>query len=137
MKIKDGKAPCPCQSNTPLELCCGPIIFGKQAAPNAQAVMRARYTANVKRAYKYLADSWHPEHRPKKLNAGSKTNWLVLKVLDFVEKDDKAWVEFQAFYGHADHQHALHEKSFFVRENDQWWYVDGEILAQEHCGHGH
>ncbi|HBF07165.1 MAG TPA: hypothetical protein DHW71_02590 [Gammaproteobacteria bacterium] len=136
MKIKQGKTPCPCCSGQTLEQCCGPYIYTTAKAPDAVALMRSRYTANVKKAFKYLADTWHQDNRPAKMGAG-KANWLKLEVVDSKLEEDKAWVEFKAYYGHADHMHSFHEKSFFVRENNEWLYVDGDILEQDHCGHHH
>jgi len=137
IKIKDANSPCPCQSGAKLSNCCGVYIYTQVNAPDAVALMRSRYTANVKKAYKYLANTWHADNKPSKITMNGKTNWLGLEIVDSTLQSDKAWVEFKAFYGHQDHQHALHEKSFFVLENDQWWYVEGEIMSQVHCGHNH
>ena len=134
MKIPKGKTPCPCGSKKSLEACCGPFVFGKQKPDSPEALMRSRYTANVKKAYKYVADSWHSKSKPSKITSGGKTNWLGLEVLNSKQEDNRGWVEFKAFYGHGTHQHALHEKSFFLFEDNQWWYVDGEIIHQDHCG---
>lgn len=134
MKIKQGKAPCPCGSNKPLESCCGPLIYQAQAAGSPEALMRSRYTANVKKAFKYIASTWHPKTRPAKLMANTKIPWLRLEVLNTKTENEKAWVEFKAFYGHGNHEHGMHEKSFFLQENGSWWYVDGEIIKQDSCG---
>jgi len=96
--------------------------------------MRSRYTAYVKKAYKYISDTWHPKNRPPSLKSKNPTRWLKLEILDTKTINEKAWVEFRAFYGHQDHQHTLHEKSFFIYEG-QWWYVEGDILGQNGCGH--
>ncbi len=136
MKIKQGKSACPCGSGQNLESCCGKYIYTAEHAPTAEALMRSRYTANIKKAYKYLADTWHPDNRPDKMNGG-KANWLKLEVISSKTEEDKAWVEFKAYYGHQDHMHSFHEKSFFNLENGQWLYVDGDVLEQDHCGHQH
>lgn len=135
MKIPQGKTPCPCGTQLTFESCCGRFIFNQQKPDSVEALMRSRYSANIKKAYKYLVDSWQPAHRPKKISASSKVQWLKLEVISAQQQDNTGSVEFKAYYGHGNHQHALHEKSYFVFENTQWWYTHGDIIEQDHCGH--
>lgn len=135
MKMKNGKAPCPCGSKRTLDTCCGLYIYGNSHAPDPEALMRSRYTANVRKAFKYLAQTWHPTTRPSSLSNTGKIPWIRLEVITTKTQNTKAWVEFKAIYGHGNHEHGMHEKSEFVLEAGQWWYLDGEILSQDSCGH--
>ena len=51
------KKACPCGSGKEYAACCGPVISGKAAAPTAEALMRARYSAYVKAEIGFIADS--------------------------------------------------------------------------------
>jgi len=119
---------CPCGSEKPYDQCCGPIIAGA-AAPTAEALMRSRYSAYVKRVEDYLLATWHPETRPSELDlAADDSKWLGLAVKSHVTQDENhASVEFVARYRVAGKGHRLHEISRFVREGGRWYYRDGEL----------
>src|SRR5690606_8558790 len=53
---------CACGSGLEFDACCGPILAGAPA-PTAEALMRSRYTAYVKRNYKHLEESLSAEQR--------------------------------------------------------------------------
>lgn len=92
--------------------------------------MRSRYSAYVLELEDYLLATWHPSTRPTEpLFNGEKTQWLELKVKNHQVGDDPntATVEFVAIYKINGKAHRLHELSRFVREGDQWFYVDGEF----------
>ena len=126
-------APCPCLSGERLANCCGPLLYSSQTAVSPEALMRSRYTANARKAYKYLQQTWHPSTRPA--TRGLVRTWLGLEVLHAFTAGDQGEVEFKAWFGHNDHRHCLHERSQFVFEQERWWYVDGELLHADHCGH--
>jgi SEC-C motif-containing protein len=44
-----------------------------------------------------------------------------------LQKPDRAVVEFVARYKVGGRAHRLHEVGRFVREGEQWFYVDGDI----------
>ena len=48
---------CPCGSGKAYSECCEPIIKGKVKAPNAESVMRARYSSYVKQEIDYIINS--------------------------------------------------------------------------------
>ena len=94
--------------------------------------MRSRYTAYTLGKEDYLLETWHPSTRPKQLNLTeppmSTRNWLGLRVKQVQEDESdcqQATVEFVARYKIAGRAHRQHEKSRFVREADQWFYIDG------------
>lgn len=120
---------CPCQ-NIQYVNCCGVYHSGQKKAENAEKLMRSRYSAYVLELEDYLLKTWHDSTRPSEaLFDGQKTQWLELKVKSFTESTDQqsATVEFMAVYKINGKAHRLHEISRFVREGDQWFYVDGQF----------
>lgn len=126
---------CPCGKTSakgkPLAYadCCGHYIddWDDQPAPDAQALMRSRYTAFVREDARYLQATWHASQRPQELDFDAGTKWLGLEVKDFkATGGDRAEVEFVARYRVAGRAVRLHERSRFVREAGRWYYVDGE-----------
>jgi hypothetical protein len=54
---------CPCSSGLAYTACCGRYHQGAPA-PNAEALMRSRYTAYVMGHEDYLLANWHPPPAP-------------------------------------------------------------------------
>jgi len=94
--------------------------------------MRSRYVAYTLGREDYLLATWHPSTRPATLDMVDKieTKWLGLEVKRHeytLQEPDRAVVEFVARYKVGGRAHRLHEVSRFVREGEQWFYVDGDI----------
>jgi len=142
-KIPQPKLPCYCQSGLAYGVCCGQYIHGLARAPTAQALMRSRYSANCRKAYKYLMQTWYAQTRPAKLDTKGQVEWNGLEIIATNQDDIHAWVEFKASYMHRvahgshehSHAHIMHEKSRFILDDNQWFYIDGEILSRSACGH--
>lgn len=110
--------------------CCGRYVDAGLPAPTAEALMRSRYSAFTLGREDYLLATWHPEFRPADLNlAGDPpTKWLGLQIKRHVQADaDHAIVEFVARYKVGGRAHRLHETSRFVRMDQCWHYMDGDI----------
>lgn len=123
------RAACPCGRPLAYADCCGRYHAGA-AAPDAEALMRSRYTAYVYALEPYLLATWHSSSRPPCLDlAGdAKTQWLGLQIKRHAATGaDNAIVEFVARYKTGGRAHRLHETSRFVREEGRWYYVDGEF----------
>ncbi len=132
-------AACPCggrPAGAPYAGCCGRYIehFADTPAPDAEALMRSRYTAFVHGNAAYLQATWHTSTRPPSLILEPGVQWLGLQMRDRrVVDDTHAEVEFiarsRAGGGRAQR---LHERSRFVREQDagpwRWFYVDGTLF---------
>lgn len=121
---------CPCGSNSNYAECCARFIEGGEAAPNAEALMRSRYSAYTLLKEDYLLASWHPSTRPASLGLADEasTKWIGLEVKRHEQQDaEHAIVEFVARYKVNGRAHRLHEVSRFVREAGRWFYVDGDI----------
>lgn len=94
--------------------------------------MRSRYAAYVLGLTDYLLQTWHTSTRPASLQDEANApplKWLGLKVLHDEQIDNSnANVEFIARYKVNGKAEKLHERSRFVFEQGQWWYVDGDFL---------
>lgn len=122
---------CPCGTGRDYAACCGRYHAG-EPAPDAEALMRSRYSAFVLGDADYLRASWHPDTRPAELGldapGAAKTTWLGLSVKSHrATGSETAEVEFVARY-RIDGGSAvrMQESSRFVRIEDRWYYLDGE-----------
>jgi SEC-C motif domain protein len=134
---------CPCGSAVHFLQCCEPYLTGAASAPTAEALMRSRYTAYSKGYVDYLIATLHPKSRQKNerltlLESIQNTQWIGLTIIKTQKgqaQDKRGVVEFVALYQPAQKGllkpskvNQLHERSRFVKENGQWFYVDGDIL---------
>ncbi len=93
--------------------------------------MRSRYSAFVFADEPYLMRTWHPSCRPVDLQlraGGVGQQWLGLRIVQCTagtEEDNRGEVEFVARYKRGGRAYKIHERSRFVRENGQWFYVGG------------
>ena len=112
--------------------CCARFIenFGDTPAPDAESLMRSRYTAFVLERADYLLATWHTSRRPSGISFDPGVKWLGLEVRQHRLLDAAhAEVEFvarQKTPGSAAIR--LHERSRFVCELGRWYYVDGDHL---------
>jgi SEC-C motif domain protein len=119
---------CPCGSSQELASCCGRYIGGAELAPNAEALMRSRYTAYTLSDEVYLRATWDERTCPNEPIAHNEpTKWLGLDVKKHVAQEKEATVEFVARYKIGGKAHRLHEVSKFVRYDGKWFYVDGRF----------
>jgi len=115
-------------------MCCGRLhaehaASGKLSASTPEALMRSRYSAFVLDLRPYLLASWHVSTRPAELEPPEPgLKWLGLDVKRTAMQDaDHGTVEFVARSKLGGRAHRLHETSRFVRENGEWFYVDGDL----------
>lgn len=133
-KTRNTAEPCPCGLGTPYEDCCGRWHAAFAAgqgltAPDAERLMRSRYSAFVRGLNDYLRASWHASTRPAALEANEPgLQWLGLEVKRHQAQDaDHATVSFVARSKLGGRAHRLVETSRFVREDGAWYYVDGDL----------
>ena len=128
--------PCPCgrTSANPqgqaltFDACCGPCHAGI-AAPDAESLMRSRYSAFVYGDIPYLLATWHSSQRPVNLALEAGAKWLGLSIKQHrITGQDTAEVEFIARFRVGGKATRQHELSRFVREDGRWFYVDGDVL---------
>ncbi|MDD2546032.1 MAG: YchJ family metal-binding protein [Burkholderiaceae bacterium] len=111
--------------------CCGRYLehFDTTPAPDAESLMRSRYSAFVLERADYLRATWQAGHGPAALDFEAGARWLGLEVRSHRVLDaEHAEVEFVARYRLGGRAVRLHERSRFVREAGRWAYVDGDTL---------
>jgi SEC-C motif domain protein len=121
--------------------CCARYHRGEAEAPDAEALMRSRYSAFALREVEYLWRTLHPEHpdrsRPKEeilreLRAvASGHKYPRLHVLDRQAPDEKgtAVVLFYARIFEKGKDRSFVERSEFRHDGTGWRYLSGENLA--------
>jgi SEC-C motif-containing protein len=131
----NGAQHCPCgrvdakQRAVSYADCCGRFVdhFSDSPAPDAEHLMRSRYSAFVSERSDYLLATWHSSTRPETLDFDANSKWLGLEVREHkVTVAETAEVEFVARYRVDGRAVRLHERSRFVREDGRWFYVDGD-----------
>lgn len=124
------KDTCPCGRNAALPACCARYIGTGVPAPDAESLMRSRYTAFVRGDTAHLLATWHAGTRPASIELDDGVKWLGLDVKRHTPVDaTHAEVEFVARSRAKGRGQRLHERSRFVREDGHWFYVDGDILT--------
>ena len=126
--------PCPCGRLNPrgqplaFESCCAPYLDHGVPAPDAESLMRSRYSAFVLERAAYLLATWHATTRPSELTLDPGIKWLGLAIKAVQRIDaDHSEVAFVARSRVGGRGQRLEERSRFVREDGRWLYVDGEI----------
>jgi SEC-C motif-containing protein len=120
---------CPCGLPLPYKECCGRFIDGGETAPDAERLMRSRYTAYALGREPYLLATWHPDTRRPvgHLQGKLKPKWVGLTVLEHRQQDaDHATVAFVARYKLGGMAMNMEETSRFTRLDGRWYYLDGE-----------
>lgn len=94
--------------------------------------MRSRYSAFVMKDADYLLSTWHPSCEPQGFRhdleqSFSGTEWLGLTIFaaDEGKTPDEGYVSFVARFREHNKSGALIERSRFLKENGQWYYIDG------------
>ena len=142
MKACAPRSPCPCgrlnaagKAVLAYADCCGRWLepaTGSAVAlpPDAQSLMRSRYSAFVLEREAYLLASWAASHRPEHIAFEPGVKWLGLDVRAHQSTGDHtAVVEFVARQKPLNAAAVrLHERSRFVCEDGRWLYVDGDAL---------
>ncbi|MCW8108692.1 YchJ family metal-binding protein [Alteromonas ponticola] len=127
---------CYCSSGKKFQNCCQPILNGEQSANSAEALMRSRYTAYCTHNYFYILNTYASVKRQqlsqKELeDAAQDTIWLHLEIVSpAIGQDDQ--VEFKAWSKERNTVFLLHETSRFIKEQEQWRYLDGQL--HQDCG---
>ena len=124
---------CHCGSGIDYGQCCGPYLAGEKQPPTAEALMRSRYTAYVVEDYSYVLRTCHSSTRPDddEFDDSTPVKWTGLEIIETGaggEGDDEGTVEFIARYQGPHGILGMHEKGSFVREDGQWFYLDGVII---------
>ena len=125
---------CPCGSGIELDKCCRPVVAGTKPALTAEALMRSRYTAFVLGNLDHIENTYAWEKRegldrPGVRDSFGSVEWVGLEIFSTTgggENDDIGTVDFAARFKQDGKVTVHRENSNFRRDNDRWFYVDGE-----------
>lgn len=124
---------CPCGSGLEYSLCCKPYLCGECHAQTPSQLMRSRYSAYVLQDADYLVSTWHPSARYENLKSDISAGftptikWLGLTVYEQTDGRDseEGFVSFVARFQDGGDESAMIERSRFLKESGQWYYVEG------------
>jgi SEC-C motif domain protein len=125
---------CPCGSDVAYDECCLSLIKGERAAITAEQVMRARYSAYVKKEMGYIFTSLHPDHRSdydekSTRSWAERADWHKLEIMETSgggPEEREGQVEFIASYTENGIRKEHHELASFKKEAESWYFVSGE-----------
>ena len=128
---------CPCGSARILNECCGRYHAGAPA-PDAERLMRSRYSAYVLGLIDYLQRTTLPAQQAgldiAAIAAWSQhSQWLGLQVSgaeQIAGTPAHAWVTFTARWRDSDGEHAHQERSAFVQVDGHWYFIDPSVTLK-------
>jgi SEC-C motif domain protein len=131
---------CPCCSGKLHRYCCSLYHQGR-AAESALTLMRSRYSAYALNNVEYIVRTTHPRHpavaqnlqrwKEEIMKFAMNTDFEKLEVLDLKEQPDRAVIIFIAHLKQEDEDATFTERSFFVKTDVGWLYVNGDVFAGE------
>lgn len=131
---------CPCGSKKNYNVCCAPYLEGKEPAPTAEALMRARYTAYATTNIDFILQTTHKSGL-KKVDPESSRKWSeeskwhgleILSTKRGTAGDLEGEVEFIARYTAQDNEEVEHhEISTFKKEDNKWFFLDGRVVGKD------
>lgn len=130
---------CPCCSGKDYKVCCEPIILNG-SANSALTLMRSRYSAYATCQAEYLLNTTHPKTRIESSiseieNWAKENTWTKLEIISSENGsvgDFEGTVEFKAHFTDLNGQKQIHhESSIFLKENGQWFYLEGIANPQK------
>lgn len=126
---------CPCWSGKVYEGCCRRYHDGV-LPENALALMRSRYAAYALGLADYIMATTHPDNpaytadvktwKQNILEFSKNTRFEDLKILEFIDGPQNAYVTFTAYLKQSGRDATFTEKSYFVKEGARWLYHSGE-----------
>ncbi len=128
---------CPCGSQHTYSRCCEIAHLNHSAVTTPEQLMRSRYSAHVLGLVDYVVDTYHPSCHAEEQRDGIAdsidSHWVKLEVVDRASgrHEHEGFVEFNAYFEEEGKQYCLSERSRFIREDDLWYYIDGEF-PQDH-----
>ncbi len=128
--------PCPCGSHKKYKKCCA--LFHKGSNPKtALELMKSRYSAFALGDAKYIIKTTHkenPEYNEDKkawetsiLDFSYGTEFKKLDIIEFIEKDDEAYVTFRVQLEQNGKDVSFQERSKFYRVDEVWKYHSGDV----------
>ncbi|MFA0085830.1 YchJ family metal-binding protein [Vibrio sp. 10N.261.51.F12] len=124
---------CFCGSQLEFSACCQPIHLNPALATTPQQLMRARFCAHITKNVDFVVDTYHPSCQAEKernsIADSIDGKWTKLEVTNTENgaNSHEGYVTFKAYLEENGFEHCLSERSRFLFENEQWYYVDGEL----------
>lgn len=132
--------PCPCGSGASYNDCCEPYHRGAEP-PDAERLMRSRFSAFAKGDAAYLWRTLHPDHddratgdeaalRRQVTAQRGKVVYRALTILDVTppDEDGAATVTFHADVRARGKDASFTERSTFVHDGTGWRYLCGVMV---------
>jgi len=119
---------CPCGSGLKYKHCCKTYHDGR-VPKNALLLMKSRYSAYALGKSKYIIKTnYDNKDTIKSIDEFSRsTLFKKLEILEFIDGEDEAFVTFKVTLLTNGQDNSFEEKSKFLKQNDTWFYIDGEI----------
>ncbi|WP_340155394.1 YchJ family metal-binding protein [uncultured Winogradskyella sp.] len=122
---------CYCGNSKSYTDCCEVFHLNKGKTETAEQLMRSRYSAFVLADGDYLMATHHSSTRPIKekkaiVKWAKSVQWIRLEVLETSNgsiNDVEGIVTFNAYFFEKGKVDVINEKSAFVKENNQWFYL--------------
>lgn len=127
---------CPCGSKQSYSQCCEIAHNDHSQVKTPEQLMRSRYSAHPLQLLDYVISTYHPscnaEEQREGIAESIKSDWAGLEVIDTAPGSDEneGFVEFKAYFNEGEQQYCMQERSRFIRENELWYYIDGEFPEQ-------
>jgi len=129
--------PCYCGSEVSYEQCCELIIQGDVDAKTPEQLMRSRYSAYAIKNAHYIFSTYaltsQKSQSIQEIEAWANDSiWLSLTIVAAeplsLPEQSHPTVEFTATYLVGKKLYEMTEKSRFIREQNLWRYLDGEMI---------
>ena len=122
---------CYCGSLKSYSNCCEKAHKNIAEALTAEQLMRSRYSAFVLADGDYLMHSHHSTTRPTQekkaiVKWAKSVQWIKLEVINTSKgqpNDTEGTVTFNAYFYENGKVDIIHEKSAFIKENNNWKYL--------------
>jgi SEC-C motif-containing protein len=99
-------------------------------AKDALTLMKSRYSAFAVGEIKYIIKTSTFQKDIDDLKSFSNNcKFIKLDILEFIDKEDIAFVTFRATIFCQGGDASFTEKSRFIKEDSRWFYESGEILS--------
>lgn len=131
-------SPCPCGSLLKYKKCCRAFHDNIKNPSNALELMKSRFSAYAYKQSNYIIKTTDKENQDYSENIlewkkeieifCSNTNFDKLEILEFIEGEIESFVTFRANLFQNKNDISFIEKSRFKKEDNIWFYVDGEFL---------
>ena len=128
---------CPCGSTKKYKKCCKIFHDEIELPKTALELMKSRFCAFVAQNSKYIISTTHKDNPDFTsdlkswdkdiINFSKNTKFEKLEILDFIESEE-SFVTFKATWTQNNQDVSIIEKSRFLKENNKWFYVDGQFI---------